>query len=413
MKNQMITRKSISANTGSLTRSTAIGVFVSIFVSLGSFIFNILAARNLSVSSFALFIAVMTFINLVGIIFSGFQVSAAREIAQGKTTKVSRKLDSFTTSILLISLAFGILLWATQGLWNAIFGLSDTMVILLAAVFPSSAILIVVNGRLAGLGRFKEQSFVSFVLVALNLFFQFAVVLLFGMNLERTFSIQIGINLILGFIFILWTNNSGSVALWAFSARSVQTALVVAIFGFLINFDVLFSPSVLSMEERGQYSAAASFAKYLIIFWGMVNATLFTMLNRNKAAGIASMRILKISGLILAGLSVAFILGTTFIVKPLFPLVYGQHFYNSADILPLVAICSVPFVAVSWLLQFVYMRISWIAVGIAAVLGLGTTTLMFIWVQRALDLAMLYCIAGGVAFLSFGVYLFFNRVERK
>lgn len=406
-------KKSFSVNSGSLVKSTSAGVLISVLVSLGSFLFNILAARNMNVSTFALFVSVMTFINLVGIVFSGFQVSAAREIAQGKTVSPVKKLDGFTTSILAISVCFGIFLWATQSVWNSGFGLSETVIVLLAIVFPSSAILIVVNGRLAGLGRFKEQSIVSLVLVFINLGIQLLLVALYGMNLERTLMIQLGINLAIGFVLILWTNKNSSVSVWAFSSKSIQTALIVAIFGFLINFDILFSPSVLSMEDRGQYSAASSFAKYLIIFWGMVNATLFTMLNRNKAAGIASMRILKISGLILVGLSICFVLGTYFIVRPFFPIVYGQHFSIAANLVPFVALCAIPFVAVSWILQFVYMRISWAAVFIAAILGVTTTACLFTFVGKAFDLAILYLVSGTVSFLSFGIYLLIHRRERN
>lgn len=410
-KNRLI--GSLSVNRGSLLKSTFWGVGISLFVSIGTFSFNVLVARNLNVRDFATFVAVMTFINLVGLVFSGFQVSVAREIAQNKVVVAHKKLDSFTKSLLYFSLGLASALFLSQQFWNLKLGLSTSLVIVLCLIFPSSAVLIILNGRLAGLGRFKEQAAVSLSLVSANLAVQLLQAAIWGVSLERAIWTQIAINFLIGITLLLATNKVASVSQLAFSQKNIQTALMVAMFGFICNFDLLLSPLFLSEAERGHYSAASGISKYLLIFFTMINATLFTALNRNKAANQSSFSILKKSGFALSGLVSLFLVAVYFFGPTGLVLLYGDQYSLAASNLFLICLCYVPMVFASWLLQLVYMRITWFPV--ITLFLLISTSLAFAFISKLSipTLSILVAITGSAICITLVGYLFFLRKTGK
>lgn len=396
----------VSVNRGSLISSTFYAIVISVLVSFGSVVFSVLVARNLSVRDFATFVAVLTFINLVGVVFSGFQVAAAREIAQGNATAGSSKFDKFTVSILLLACALAALMLLSAFWWNSKLGLPFGLVLSLALVLPSSALLIVLNGRLAGLGRFREQALVSLILVTLNIGFQLLALLLWGMNLERIFWIQIGINIVIGFSLVILTNKTSSVSQVAFTSQSVQTAVTVAFFGLISNFDVLLSPLVLSDEVRGHYSAAAGISKYMIIFFTMVNATFFTILNRNKASDRSSKRTIYLSGFLLALCCAGFVGITYLFGKTILMAMYGNHFSIAGEYLWFVALCTVPFVFASWLLQLVFMKINWFPGIFMAFMSILGILLAFTFGHSLVGISLVNGFSGLVVCISLFVFLF-------
>lgn len=338
-----------------LRNSAFWAIGISIAVALVSFGSNLLVAHNLPVSDFALYAASVTFLNFLGISFSGFQIRAST-IAARRDEYITPGRDGFSRSLLKGSVILMLLFAASSLIWNSYVGMSPELLLILSVAFPVVALSSLVNGRLAGSGKLATQSLMSLAILLTNLVAQIAISLTFEISTELLVAQLVFIN----GLFIAWmqVSRKGSFPNEenAFNTKNLVTVAKAGLFWFLANFDILLCSLFLSEEERNQYAVAATFSRMLLFFFATLFSAMFTKLNRNIRDKIPSKRLLRRSAMTTLIASVAIAIVIFYLGEQLLVMFYGAKYSSAGAIFRMLGFASIPFLLAQFTMQIAHLQ---------------------------------------------------------
>lgn len=376
-----------------LVQPTIVALAISIPVSFASFLFNILMARNLELNQFALFASAMTFLNLVGVAFSGFQLSAAAKVARS-LPRDNPENPKFGLKLIQASAALGVIFAISAFFWNSIIGTSELMILALSLSIPVAALSSVVNGALSGSGRFSTQAFLSLLILSLNLVVQFLVIGIFPANANISILILVTVNLI---VLLVVAQNQKSFSMIegrVFTADNLVRVGSSGGFWLLANFDILFCAFFLEPDTRNQYSAAASFSRVLLFAFATVSAAIFIKLNRNLGAGLSSRSLLSRSLALVLASVFAMALSFFFFGSWLFELLYGTKYSWASELMPFMGFVSAPYLVAQVLMQVAHVKPNPKLFGSLVTLDVAVVVLCHILARSPRELALGYFISG-------------------
>lgn len=391
-----------------LRRSAALALAISLLVAAITFSSNLIVARFLPVSEFALFAASMTFLNLLGVTFSGFQISTSAAVTRLSHPSLPGR-DKFSSSLLKGSIVLALSFWAFSFFWNGPIGLDNFLILILALAIPGAALSALVNGQLAGLGRFATQTLISLAILSANLAFQITAALTFGLSVDYLIFQLVAINT-LAMLFASkrlksMRGNEDS----AFSRENLTTVASAGLFWFLANFDLLLCALFLSEPERNQYAVAASFSRMFLFLFATVSAAIFTKLNRNLKAGLSSRNLFLTSGVLILGaiivISIAlFVWGDAVLIT-----FYGEKYAVAGAQVRYMGFATIPFVLAQLVMQLAHLKPSASLATILLIASFAIVLLSHLMISTAIELAVTYSLAGCGVLASIGIFVLRQR----
>jgi O-antigen/teichoic acid export membrane protein len=276
------------------------GTFVVFIITLAAsvigYILRIYLARNLSVSDFGLFYAVLAFMSIF-LMFKDFGIGTAlaRYIPEFLVMKRFMKIKSSVSSVVvvqwIIGLALGVpLLVFSEQIADHVFHTQQAALIIQILSMELILCSTILRPVLQGLQKMKAYSLVELVRVSLVLFAAFFTISMgiSGIALSYVLASIIGQILFLSYIFRITSRMDGGMII-KFDRRLYSFGLLVFI-GGLAGFFVSYADTIIltifrSTEEVGLYQVALPTSQLLLIFSNSMMVVLLPVISEIWSRG--------------------------------------------------------------------------------------------------------------------------------
>jgi O-antigen/teichoic acid export membrane protein len=374
----------------------ALHVFlITLAISVLAFFSQVLVARNMSQKNFATYAAVGALINISGVLFSSIFLNQVKLIKTHVGELNTKFFDRGTLGLLVIALSLSTVFQIAIAVQNT--GTPGMTVFLAGLIFPMVALVSGLNAKLQGLGKLRSLNFSTFVTILISVIAISVLISAGALTVNSALLVTLLSNVFTVFVFSIKLPPSGLASTSLFSAGTFKLALISSGYWFFVQADILFSPLWLAESERGEYSAASSVAKILLIACGVINGLLLnSLLNHKRDGGQFPLKLLFKYLLVESFMVMVFLVCVHFIGDTAFQYVFGSHLASESGFLLQICLTGIPLVLAGIVVQaLVSYSDSWIP-GIVlwsisiAFFGIGGLAI------EKIDLVNFYAWGGGV-----------------
>ena len=377
---------------------------LAVIVAGGTLGFNVLALRFLPQGQVSLLLSFFAFANLLAFFFSGFQISLMRNIGFSHRLALGIRFDRFSKDLLIIAFGLMLAIITSSPLWNGRLGISPIIIATISVTPIWLALLSIAGSRLNSKGYFALAGAMGLCNIALNLLVQVSVFSVYEVSLEKVLVLHTLVNLAVGSVAFM-SIKSEVMTSSLFSPANLRVAALAFIYAFLVQFDLLLSGLLLSVDERANYAAASGLTKSILLFAGVFYLAVFRILINRVKTGEQTTTVVS-KGVWAAFAAGAFFSVCGFALGPqLLIFLYGDGWNIASELVPALALAVAPFFVAGVMFQGLLVSPSWrdlISLSLVATL---TSICATIFVDTPTDLAFAWLLSGILVVF----FLFFAR----
>lgn len=381
---------------------------ISVGVSFLTFFSQIIVARNLNPRDFAVFASIGAVINVTGVSFSSILLNQVKSI-KSHSGELSRNFfDRGTRGVLLFAVFVSVAFLLAVSLQNT--GAPVLTILLAGVAIPMVALVTGLNAKFQGLGKLRVLNLSTLTTILISVIAQLFLIQGGLLSVNSALLVILLSNLLTLILFSLRLPPAGLANSSIFSAEALKLALLSSGFWFFVNADILLSPLWLEENQRGEYSAASSVAKILLIACGVLNGLLLNNLLNNKRSGVRFPFALLVKYLLVqACLALLFLVGIYFFGDNAFRFIFGSHLASEPGFLIQICVAGTFLVLAGIVVQVLIAYSNSWAPGVLlwllciSFLGVGSI------VNSKQDLVEVYAWGGGVISLTLLITAIYNH----
>jgi O-antigen/teichoic acid export membrane protein len=368
--------KEISIHAGT-TRNLSLSWLLSILVSLSTFFYQVIIARNVPVNQYSVFVSIITIVNVIGIAFSGFQITTAQSLASQLNSNQNGLFDNFTKKLFASSAILLLMLIPVYPIIERQTGVSWGLFLIVIAYIPVTALQTSVLGQLQGKSDILGMSKYTLTQVICNLSIQIVVTALFGITIFLALLIQILVSTIVICVYLFMLKNSAGVQHSPLSKRTFYLVLTATLSWGLTNLPLILAPIIFPGSLRGVYSANAQFSRYHLVILAMINALTIVHIARVEAKqplrDLEVRKFGKITLLVIFANSLGVWMFSSYLLQTVYSIEYqGPPYFGLY-----LALATVPYAISNWLVCLNYSSVNYWLPASIAFLAFISTYLLF------------------------------------
>lgn len=346
-----MTDASLAWYTNPRRRYIGLGLVIAVATAISSvfnFLYGILAARSLGVSTFSEYASLVVLTGVLITALGSFQAVTAREVARNDHQRA--RLDPWLIKTVLVALAVTALILLFTPVISSWLSVSGQDVLPVAMTAPAAALFAVAMGRLIG-----REALFSWQLAGL---IATSVKFLIGLGLfvwwASVSSFLWGPVVAAGAVgsLVLWRTRQCSLTDVSLRDRSVlTTGGIVILLWIAVHIDIIAARINLLPDEAGTYSAAASIAKSITVLLALAGTAVLPRISKSLDAKRFPRRLTAWLSVVLLILSLLFAIVFTYVGGGIIQLLFGEDFYTGENLLALSMWISIPWVVAAGLIN--------------------------------------------------------------